>query len=67
MEAIVDYNYNRFILIDKNKTEHVISTTQATKLQTAGHMFTDIATNELEEAHYEEAMEHYLGADEAYS
>jgi hypothetical protein len=67
MEATVDYNYNRFILTDKNKTEHIISTRQATKLQTAGHTFTDIATNELEEAHYAEAMEHYLGADEAYS
>lgn len=65
MEPTVDYNYNQFVLIDQNKTEHIIGRRMADVLYGTGFCFTDAATHELEEAHYEEAMEHHLGADEA--
>lgn len=45
----------------------MISEHQAAYFDKNGFKFTDIARNELEEAYYEEAMEHYLGDDEAHS
>lgn len=64
----IDFSNNRFILFDKkHRSEQVISEHQAAYFDKNGFKFTDIARNELEEAYYEEAMEHYLGDDEAHS
>lgn len=67
-DCTIDFTNNRFILInDKYQSEQVISIHQVEYFRKQGFRLTDIAKNELEEAQYQEAINHYLGVDEAYS
>lgn len=62
MKSTIDFNFDQFVLIDQNKTEHILTIKEALKIRYRNNIvITDSAKDRFDDIDYDMAIAHYLG------
>ena len=62
MKSTIDFNIDQFVLIDKNRTEHILTINDALNMRYSDNVvITDSAKDRFGDMDYDMAIAHYLG------